>query len=566
MSKLLSRIPFTIKFLISPILAIIAMIYLSFTGNNALRSSSEDMSYLVLNNFGATSILNEANNKLAIANSQFYELATRVATNESGLDVIAETDEITASIDQIITLFTAFKDQYASETDKETIDNAVSSLNVYKDTLELVGSMMEIDFNSSISMVAPFKENYSKIARDLSNFVKNFETDSKARAETAVRSSKSQQKFLNTVTYAALALCLALTFFISILTVRSIRQISDAAIKISNNDTNVNVTELARKDELGAVVTALDQTKLLILEVKRMNEEQKQLEAQSQEDRKQALRDMAQTFNENVGAVIEDVTASVAHLKSSSNVMLKSVDATTTVGETALSASDVTSSNVENVAAASEELSSSVDEISKQVYHSTELVKTSQEETKEAEHAVTMLGDATEKIGNIVNIINDIADQINLLALNATIEAARAGDAGKGFAVVAHEVKGLASQTAQATEEVGQNIADMRDASDSVITALDKIRNSISVISDNSGSIASAIEEQSATTREIARNMTDASTNTQTVNENLQSVHHSAAESKESAQDMFSALETMNDNFDSLKGSIDTFIDDLVRQ
>jgi methyl-accepting chemotaxis protein len=119
-----------------------------------------------------------------------------------------------------------------------------------------------------------------------------------------------------------------------------------------------------------------------------------------------------------------------------------------------------------------------------------------------------------DKVANtdVVRLITAIAEQTNLLALNATIEAARAGDMGKGFAVVAGEVKDLARQTAQATEQITARIAAIQDSSTAAAAAIGEIANVITRIGDYTTTIASAVEEQPATTAEVSRNVTEAAT------------------------------------------------------
>ena len=132
---------------------------------------------------------------------------------------------------------------------------------------------------------------------------------------------------------------------------------------------------------------------------------------------------------------------------------------------------------------------------------------------------IQRLSETVESIGQIVNLINDIASQTNLLALNATIEAARAGEAGKGFAVVASEVKGLANQTAKATEEIAAQIAAVQTGTADAVKAIGSISVVIAEIGGIGASVASAVSEQTAATSEIARNVDQAAMGTQEVSE-----------------------------------------------
>lgn len=186
-----------------------------------------------------------------------------------------------------------------------------------------------------------------------------------------------------------------------------------------------------------------------------------------------------------------------------------------TANEQAVSAAGAateTSTNVQAVAAGAEELATSVNEIARQVDHARDISARAVDQAANTNAIVSTLSVAAGKIGEVVSLINNIAAQTNLLALNATIEAARAGEAGRGFAVVASEVKSLASQTAKATDEISGQINGVQNATQQAVSAIDEITTTIATLSEISGAIAAAVEEQTAVTQEMTTNMRSAAT------------------------------------------------------
>ncbi|WP_417456635.1 methyl-accepting chemotaxis protein [Kordiimonas sp.] len=283
-------------------------------------------------------------------------------------------------------------------------------------------------------------------------------------------------------------------------------------------------------------------------------------EEKAREERRAAMLDLADKFEASVMAVVQGVSNSAAEMEGAARGMAETADDTSKKSEVVANAAQQASSNAQMVASAAEELSASVREITGQTNQSSASARDAVNRTENAGKDVAELVDAAQKIGDVVKLINDIAEQTNLLALNATIEAARAGDAGKGFAVVASEVKSLANQTAKATQEISAQVEGMQHATSLAVRAMDEIKGIIGAIESTSVSIASAVEEQDASTQEIARNVAEVSTGTEEVTSNIHAVNQGATSTGSAATEVLSAAQLLTQQSDELRSQVENFL------
>jgi len=179
------------------------------------------------------------------------------------------------------------------------------------------------------------------------------------------------------------------------------------------------------------------------------------------------------------------------------------------------------SANVKTIAAAVEEMTATITEVARSAEQTASIADRASSAVEQSDQKIGALGDAAQEIGKVIELIQDVAEQTSLLALNATIEAARAGEAGKGFAVVATEVKQLAKQTTQATDDIRRQVQGIQVSATDAIQALGSIREVVTEVKDASRTIATAVEEQSITTKEIAKNVAHVADNAQRVSRNV---------------------------------------------
>lgn len=275
------------------------------------------------------------------------------------------------------------------------------------------------------------------------------------------------------------------------------------------------------------------------------------------------VQEVASALESRVKGVIDDLQTSVDQMEKTAAQMSAAADQTISQTSNVTVASEQASSNVETVTVAAGQLSSAIHEVTRQVAHSARIALQGTEEAKLTDLKVRGLADAAQRIGEVVRLINDVAGQTNLLALNATIEAARAGDAGKGFAVVASEVKNLASQTAQATEEITQQISAIQAATNETVDVIHGVGRTIGEINEITSTISAAVKEQDAATGEIKRNVQEVASSSDVVTTNINGVMTAAQTTASAAKLVLDTASTIRNGTHTLENAVQDFLADV---
>jgi len=239
----------------------------------------------------------------------------------------------------------------------------------------------------------------------------------------------------------------------------------------------------------------------------------------------------------SLGEAAQALAGASQELIAVSQQMAASAEETAAQAGGASAAAEQVSQNVATVAAGAEQMGASIKEIAKNAHEAARVATSAVKVADRTNATVAKLGESSAEIGNVIKVITSIAQQTNLLALNATIEAARAGEAGKGFAVVANEVKELAKQTAKATEDISRKIEAIQTDTKGAVGAIEQIGKIINQINDIQNTIASAVEEQTATTGEISRNVAEAARGSSEIAHNVTGVAQAARATTEGAGD-----------------------------
>ena len=287
-------------------------------------------------------------------------------------------------------------------------------------------------------------------------------------------------------------------------------------------------------------------------------------EARAEHDRQ--MGKVLAAFEEQMSGIVDEVSGEAASARTLADKIAAMAGATKVQTESVSSGAEEVSGNTQSIASATEQLSNSIREVSGQIHRLSGAADAAVAQVDQgAAHGETLVG-AIDRIGEVLSLIQGIAKQTNLLALNATIEAQRAGEAGRGFAVVASEVKTLARQTAEATASIDASIGSVRGCTEAVVSALTAIHQVVATTQETTAAISAVVEQQSAATDGIARNVDHTATGSSIVSRNVISLDHQADETANAASKLQTSATSLDATAINLRQAASDFAQSIQDQ
>ena len=447
---------------------------------------------------------------------------------------------------------------------RETVEQSIAAVKDYQAITEetIVAKVEGLRSGGAVAVPAGGRGRVvrAKVDELLGKVVAFSKADMRRAKDEAITAGREAAAVLVFGSSLAQLVALAFLAWIAVVQVsRPLGRMTDLMARLAGGDLDIVVSQTERRDEVGMLARALAVFKENAAAAARLALEQR-AEQHRKEERAVAIEQRVHAFETSANGALDAFATASRQIRATSAGLSASAEESGRLAATVLAASEQASANVGTVAAATEELSASVSEIGSQVGHAAAIAGKAVRETEETDGKVRGLSQAASRIGEFVAIINNIAGQTNLLALNATIEAARAGEAGKGFAVVANEVKSLASQTANATEEITGQVGAIQAATGEVVGAIQTIAATIATVSEVSSAIAAAVEQQGAAVREIARNTQEAAKSAADVALNIGGVGEAAGNTRAAAQQEQQSADALATEAETLRAEVDAFL------
>ena len=577
--------PLIVKFAIGPAIALAAMLFLAVVGISSLDGARTAARHIVEIDMRDNGRVREVEREFERAKSDLYRLLAAKAANPAHTNVATGTSAIQARLDRVQRDLKALLDSDIGRSNRARIDAATHDVKEYSQAVTVVTSMLDIDFATAVSMVEPFEKKAAHVSTLITELADQGVAQSRTKAEEVSQDVATTLFAYGLLTLIAVVGIAAATYVMGFRTVQSIRAIASATSRLAAADYGIDTASLARGDELGAIVDALETFRTQAQERLRLRQESDALRRQNETDERQRAEaavaqqrreaaaseqasadrrimreQLALEFRRSISSVIDAVSRSSESLFDSADQLKASAERTRESSAVMDEETGTLAHSMHRVAEAADELTLSFGEIERQVSGSRDAASTALHESETAGRTVTMLAQDAERIDAIAEMINQVAARTNLLALNASIEAARAGDAGRGFAVVAGEVKSLAGQTASATDDVRGQINGIQASAKHVVGTTLTINRLIDQLNGVMTVVATSVEQQVLAASEITGTMARALGKTRELVDASGEIRRAADANSDAATNVRTAVDELKVNFQRLQADAERFV------
>ena len=510
------------KLAIAPVLIVIAAVSLGLLVWNMTSAQDKALDTIYHGNFSKKQMVSELGATLLAIDSGIYRSLTW--QNAGASDQIVK-----QSIDATVKLLDGIDGQLdgldrrigADERDRAAMAEVRAGATAYAKKARDVLEMVDADPAMAVTLLRQAERQAATVEKVVASWSDTQKQDNDALFDRV--QAESHRSFLWFVAImvvafgGATAIIMVVGRSISI----GVSTMTAAMTRLAGGDTSVEVPGFGRRDEIGDMARAVQVFKDTGIETEALRRSQEDERRRADAEKVAAVQAMADVFEQTVSTKVTEVETATNGIAKTAQAMAarseQSGGRSMDVGE----AAEITTERAAAASEATRQLSLSVNEIAEQVAQSNDIARRAVEEVNATAQRMGGLTDSVKTIGEVVKLISDIASQTNLLALNATIEAARAGDAGKGFAVVANEVKGLANQTAKATEDIARQISAVQDSTNAMAGSIGSVVDTIRSLDQASAAIAGAVQQQEAATRAIASNIDEVAHQAGTVSKSV---------------------------------------------
>ncbi|WP_298371434.1 methyl-accepting chemotaxis protein [Azospirillum sp.] len=552
----LAHLPLRIKLLIAPVVYTVALFAILFVGLQQGRDAMQVAVDLHERGLPRLQRVYEVVQRLGDVQRNLFLLASWEGNYFPADDIKRLTGQITKDGESVSAMLKGMAQEGGAASD---VGKLITPTDLYLSHVNETIRLLHIDMSTGTLKL----NDVAKEFESLNAGIKGVRTKIESSFDTQITESLSdtEQSRITMIggLIAVLVLCTLLSLVVTRFIARMVSGMTKAMTRLAEGDVTVEIPGSDQRDEIGKMAEAVQVFKGNLL---RIQDEQvsKMRAAEEERQKRERLVHLVNTLQENVQSVVNAVSSSAQLMENNASNMLHIAEDTSRQVVAVVSTSNQASLNMQSVTDSANMLLNSVTTIEKRVASSADIATAGVREVERTNEVISGLSNAAQRIGEVVKLIGAIAGQTNLLALNATIEAARAGEAGKGFAVVASEVKGLANQTAKATEEISQQIIEMQTATSSAIDAIRTTGRTITSIHDTVDKIMHAVSDQRVSITEIVDVVHQTASGTAEVTQSITTVSQAAEKTGSTAQTVLRASKDLAQQSDLLSREFKSFI------